>query len=139
MSEKRKRGRPRVLESPDELYRMWQEYKQWVKDNPIMVHDFVGKDATEVWRAKERPLTRERFYVYVMENYGINIHQYFDNTHGTYDEYLDIITRITDERRTNQLEGGMVGIFHPNLTARLNGITEKTETTTIVHTMNIGQ
>jgi type II secretory pathway component PulJ len=134
-----KRGRPRVLESPDELYRMWNEYKSWVKANPIMVHDFVGKDATEVWRAKERPLTRERFYVYVMENYGINIHQYFDNTNGTYNEYLDIITRITDERRTNQLEGGMVGIFHPNLTARLNGITEKTETTTIVHTMNIGQ
>ena len=118
---------------------MWCEYKQWVKDNPIMVHDFVGKDATEVWRAKERPLTRERFYCHVMDNYGIDIHHYFDNTDGRYNEYRDITTRINDERRTNQLEGGMVGIYHPNLTARMNGITEKTETTTVVHTMNIGK
>lgn len=134
-----KRGRPRVLESPDALYKMWQEYKQWVKENPMMVHDFVGKDGRPVYREKERPLTWSRFYVHVMDNHGIDIHNYFDNPDGRYNEYKEIVTRIHEERRSNQLEGGMVGIFHPNLTARLNGITEKTETTTIVHTMNIGQ
>ena len=44
-----------------------------------------------------------------------------------YKDYFAISTRIKSEIQNNQVSGGMVGIFNPSLTARLNGIKEQTE------------
>ena len=107
---------------------LWEEYKQWVKDNPIMVQDFTGKDATEVWRHKQRPLTKQRFIVWGKDKYNLTLNHYFDNPDNAYDDYRGIITHIDAERAADQIEGGMVGIYHPNITARLNGLTDSQKT-----------
>ena len=52
---------------------------------------------------------------------------YFINYEGRYEDYVSICSRIKREIRTNQIEGGMVGIFNPSITQRLNGLTEKSE------------
>ena len=50
-----------------------------------------------------------------------------DNTDGRYNEYRKIITRIKKEIRAEQVDGALTGFYNPNLTARLNSITEKQE------------
>ena len=49
------------------------------------------------------------------------------NSGGTYTEFRDICSHIKDEIRLNQIEGGMVGIYNPSITQRLNNLVEKSE------------
>jgi hypothetical protein len=42
---------------------------------------------------------------------------------------LPICSYIKREIRTDQINGGMVGQYNASITQRLNGLTEKTETT----------
>ena len=114
--------------TPDELEQYWEEYKQWVIENPIKIQDFVGKDGNEVYRLRQRPLLQDRFYSWVRSNKGHVVHQYFDNLKGAYNSYLGIITRIKEEWKSDQIEGGMVGIYNQQLTAKLNGLIDKQET-----------
>ena len=61
------RSKPPIKEkylTPDELDVYWEEYKQWVIDNPIKVQDYVGKDGVEVFRLKQRPLLQDRLLFY---------------------------------------------------------------------------
>lgn len=123
-------GRPKDINSPDELWQLFQNYKTQIKEDPILVHDFVGKDADEVDRKKERPLTMEGFENYVADNDGPHtLDQYFSNRDERYSEFVAICLRIKRVIRQDQIEGGMVGIFNTSITQRLNGLAEKTEST----------
>lgn len=120
-------GRPKAL-SVDVLAKYFAEYVKWAKDNPIEVQDFVGKDATEVWRKKEQPLTMEGFEDYVADNGGpYSLMQYFANTEGRYEDFVAICTFIRRKIRADQIKGGMAGIYNASITQRLNGLAEKTE------------
>ena len=125
------KSKPPVKEkyiTPDELEVYWEEYKQWVIENPFKVQDYVGKDGVEVFRLRQRPLLQQRFFSWVRANKGHVVHQYFDNLRGAYNSYLGIVTRINEERQSDQIEGGMVGIYNQQLTAKLNGLIDKQET-----------
>jgi hypothetical protein len=58
-------GRKKIIQTPEMFWELFIDYKTWAKQNPIKVHDYVGKDALEVHRNRERPLTIEGF-----ENYS---------------------------------------------------------------------
>ena len=123
-------GKHKYIESPERMWQLFTEYKEWVKANPIKVQDYVGKDAEEVYRLKERPLTMVGFECFVMDNTDVtypDLSYYFSQTNETYKDYFAITTRIKGEIQNNQVSGGMVGIFNHSLTARLNGLVEKTE------------
>lgn len=124
----RKRGVKKTITSPDDFWARFVEYRERTKDNPIKVLDFVGKDGMSVYREKERPLTIEGFENYLEEYYGLgHIQQYLENREGRYEEFVSIIARVRKIVRQDQLEGGMSGIYHPNLTARIQGLSEKIE------------
>lgn len=119
----------KYIETPDVLWQHFLKYKESVEKNPILVHDFVGKDAEEVRREKQRPLTIEGFENWLEDKDIINnLSQYFANTENRYTEYQTICSRIKRTVRQNQIEGGMAGVFNPSITQRLNGLAEKTET-----------
>lgn len=123
-----KRGVPKKIESPEKLWEHFENYKEWTRQNPIRVHDFVGKDGMEVWRERDRPLSVEGFEVYCFRNSIINdLGDYFSNKEGRYSDFATICRTIRAEIRNNQIEGGMAGIFNPSITQRLNGLTEKQE------------
>ena len=132
-TEKHQMGRYKLIESPEKLLELWEQCKEEILSNPIKVHDYVGKDAEEVYRLKQRPLTLEAFKVFCFK-LGITVSNYFDNQHDAYKDYYVICSHIRNEIRLNQVEGGMVGIFNPSITQRLNGLTEKTENTTTINT-----
>ena len=121
-------GRPKNIQTPDEMWQAFQKYRDAVKSKPIRVKDWVGAVATEVAREKERPLTLEGFSVYCFEQ-GItsNIHDYFGNKNGSYVEFSHICRAIKEVIRQDQIEGGMAGIYNPSITQRLNGLVEKTQ------------
>jgi len=124
-------GPPKKIPSPQYLYELFTRYKQTVKNTPRKVHDFVGKDAVEVFREKEVPLTYEGFQNFV-EDLGVitTLDHYFINWEGRYEEFVGVCTRIKREIRQDQIEGGLVGIYNPSITQRLNGLVDKTDITT---------
>ncbi|MGN6436863.1 MAG: terminase small subunit [Agriterribacter sp.] len=121
-------GRHKNIDSPEAMWAHFQTYTESIKRYPIKVHDFVGKDATEVRRERERPLTMEGFQNYLeMEEIITDVSDYFENKEGRYEEYIRICSRIRRLIRQDQIEGGMAGIYNPSITQRLNGLSEKTE------------
>lgn len=118
----------KYIETPEELYNLFEQYKLEVKDNPRKRHVFVGKDGNSENEKLERPLTMEGFRVYCFKNQGC-IKDYFDNKDNRYSEYATICTHIRDLIRQDQIEGGMVGQYNPSITQRLNGLTDKSEMT----------
>jgi hypothetical protein len=121
-------GRPKAIETPERLQELFEEYKQWVKDNPYMVHDYVGKDAIEVERRKQRPLSWVGFEGFlaragILEHLG----NYEQNTGGGYVEFLPIIRVLKKQCSSDIIEGAMAGVYNANLAARLEGLADKKE------------
>lgn len=118
------------IESPEKLWELFQEFVKFKKDDPILVHDFVGKDGDSVERKKERPLTIEGFECYLYDQ-GIigDLSHYFANTESRYGDYLTICSHIKKYVRCDQIEGGMAGVYNPSITQRLNGLKEHIDST----------
>ena len=127
---KNKVGRPRNLDSPEQLSELFDKYKADVKANPRIKSVFGGKEFEERAEPLERPLTLEGFELFCYDEVGL-VEQYFKNVDKRYEEFIPICTRIRKAIRQDQIEGGMVGQYNPSITQRLNGLTEKVESTII--------
>lgn len=120
----------KYIETPERMWELFMLYANQVKANPKLVQDYVGKDGEVVYRERERPLTMEGFENYVADQDIIqDLSHYFCNLDNRYSDYVAICSRIRRKIRQDQIEGGMVSIFNPSITQRLNGLTEKTEST----------
>jgi cellulase/cellobiase CelA1 len=123
-------GRPKKIESPEKLWEYFLSYKKEVKGVPFLVKDWVGKDANEVYREKEKPLTIEGFENYLEDKEIISdLSNYFANSNNAYANFSTICSRIKRNVRQDQIEGGMTGIYNPSITQRLNSLVEKSEVT----------
>ena len=123
-------GRPRNLDSPEQLYELFIKYKEDVKANPRIKSVFGGKEFEERAEPLERPLTMEGFELFCWDEVG-QVEQYFKNIDKRYEEFIPICSRIRKEIRRDQIEGGMVGQYNPSITQRLNGLKEQVEQTNI--------
>ena len=123
-------GRPRNLDSPEQLYELFTKYKTDVKANPRIKSVFGGKEFEERAEPLERPLTMEGFEIFCWDIVGV-VEDYFLNRDKRYSEFTAICSRIRKEIRNDQIEGGMVGQYNPSITQRLNGLKEQVEQTNI--------
>ena len=122
-------GKRKYIETPEKLWEYFQEYKKETKSKPFLIKDWVGKDAFNVQREKERPLTIEGFECWLFDKEIIgDLSHYFANTDNKYSDYLTICHAIKKSVRQDQIEGGMAGMYNPSITQRLNGLVEKTQT-----------
>lgn len=125
---KKKVGRPKAIETPEQMWQLFQEYAAHTKKNPIKVKDWVGGMGKQIIREKERPLTLEGFELFVWEKGTVEgVEQYFSNREGRYQDFVGICSLIRKQIRQDQIAGGMAGIYNPSITQRLNGLVEKTE------------
>lgn len=122
-------GRPRKIDSPETLLKLFRQYKTWVKDNPRYKYTLNQRSGEMVAEPLEVPLSMEGFEVYCYNKHDIWVEHYIVNKNQAYEEFCDISAYIKREIRSDQINGGLVGQYNANLTARLNGLTEKTETT----------
>lgn len=117
----------KYISSPKKMWSLFEAYKADVKEHPVEVEDYVGKDADRVMRQKEAPLTMEGFENFVAGEPKMpwSLEHYFANTNGEYEQFCTICSRIRREIRADQIKGGMVGIYNPSITQRLNGLVDK--------------
>ncbi len=121
----------RIFKTPDELEMAWRLYKE---DLLIQAKDwqkvqYVGKDGQRMSDDLKLPYTMEGFEVFCYNNYG-TVEQYLKNKGGYYDDFVPICSHIKKEIRHNQITGGMMGVFNPSITQRLNSLVEKSEDVT---------
>jgi hypothetical protein len=111
--------------SVDEFFEIWNEYVASVGYDQI---EQVTSRGEIVTLNVKKPLLRSGFEAYVYRKKGFGISHYIDNQDGAYEDYLGVITCMRKEWETDQVSGTMTGRYKaPNLTARLNGISDKQE------------
>ena len=123
-------GRPRNLDSPEQLYELFIKYKTDVKANPRIKSVFGGKEFEERAEPLERPLTMDGFEVFCWDEVG-QVEDYFYNRGKKYNDFSAICSRIRKEIREDQITGGMVGQYNASITQRLNNLKEQIEQTNI--------
>jgi hypothetical protein len=125
-------GRTKYIETPEKLKDYFLFYQKETKNNPFIVKDWVGKDALEVYKEKERPLTIEGFECWLADNDIIeDLGDYLKNKDNRYSDYAPICSYIKKHTRKDQIEGGMAGVYNPSITQRLNGLTEQIQNTIV--------
>lgn len=121
-------GKKKYIETPEKMWEYFLAYKKEIKSKPILVQDYVGKDAEMVYREKERPLTIDGFECWCYDNEIISdLSNYFANSNNKYSEYSTICSRIRKAVRTDQIEGGMANIYNHSITQRLNNLVDRVE------------
>lgn len=87
-------GRPLKIKSPEEMDRLWEEYKQVCDDQKVLTHEFSSKNSEFVSKELKRSITYtiEGFCVYLKIPRSI-----FYDTYASMKKYSDIVTRIREE------------------------------------------
>ena len=118
----------RIFRTPEELEKAWEEYKLHLNEDSKRWGkvQYVGKDGNRVEDYPKLPLILEGFEVFCYNNYG-SVGQYFDNKDGYYTDFVAICSRIRTEIRQDQITGGLLGVYNPSITQRLNGLKEQSE------------
>jgi len=120
----------KYIETPEKMWELFQAYKKEVKDNPRIKVEYVGRNGDKVETPLEVPLTMEGFENYVADqDLNQELSHYFSNKDGRYTDYVAICKRVRKSIRQDQIEGGMVGQYNASITQRLNGLTDKQEST----------
>lgn len=121
----------RIFKSPNELEHAWNLYKEdlQVQANEWIKIQYVGKDGEQKKDPYKLPYTMDGFEVFCYKNFG-TVDHYFTNKEGYYSEFGTICSHIKKEIRSNQITGGMLGVFNPSITQRLNNLSEKNEDVT---------
>jgi hypothetical protein len=120
----------RIFETPEKLLEAWDGYKLslTIESEKWQKVQYVGKDGERRVDNMKVPLTIEGFKRYC-RNYHGEVEQYFTNQDGYYADFIGICRAIREEIREDQITGGLLGVYNPSITQRLNGLADKVETT----------
>jgi hypothetical protein len=123
--------RPKKIETPEVLWKLFEEYCEHERNSPMYKVEYVGKDGQKVLTPLQVPITFEGFECYLADK-GIvqDLGDYSKNDNGRYTDYAPIITRIRKNCFTQNFKGASVGVFNSNLIAKKLGLTEKQEINT---------
>lgn len=119
----------KYIETPEAMWELFESYREWCKANPRYSYSLSTKTGEATAIPLERPLTQVGFRSYAADK-GSTVNDYFANTDDRYGEYTTICSRIEEAIKNDQIEGGMCGQYNPSITQRLNGLTERVDTTT---------
>ena len=128
--EKQKKPHPtRIFKTPEELLKVWNEYKEDVEEQECKWQkvQYVGKDGERVSDPVKIPYTLEGLKRYCWDKEIGCIEQYFTNQDDCYHDFIGICSRIKNEIREHQIVGGMNGFFNASITQRQNGLADKKE------------
>ena len=115
---------PEILESAcEEYFKATDERNDWDGQN------WVGKDGEEVVVKKKVPYSLKGLCVFL----GVSSHYFSEfkksETFKSNKDFLEVYTRVEDIIQTQQIDGSMMGYYNASLTARLNGLVDKTDMT----------
>lgn len=115
-------GPPPLYAGPDELWAKCVEYFDWLDENPIIEQKAVaGKGVVNVYR--NHPPTIEGLCVHL----GVSTKTWWDWRNDRPD-LVNVIARVDQMIRGDQIVGGLTDQYNSNLTARITGLADKSET-----------
>ena len=122
---KKKRGRPPKFKTAKELAKAFEDYKAFCDEHPMEIRSiFKGEESV---RYAPHPYTLCGFMVFVDSMREWKDFARYTKERG--EDFCALITHIETEVREHQVIGGMNGVYNANLTARLNGLTDKKDVT----------
>jgi hypothetical protein len=129
--EKKKHQHPtRIFKTPEELLNAWNEYKVFVDTVEAKKWAKVTYTTKGERKVDEQPMPYDMdgFVAWYHKKYNKHIHQYLDGTYYYGDDFLVIVTHIKAERNGNLKTGGLLGFFNSNITNRVIGLADQTQT-----------
>lgn len=117
-------GRPRNMKTPEELLQLWDEYKNYI-DTHLDKEQIVTVKGHIVEKKTKKPYLSSGFQSFVFRKHKISVKDYLS---GKYEEFSEVVTCIRNEWEEDQVSGTITGKYKaPNLVARLNGLTDKSD------------
>ncbi len=115
----------RIFNNEEELKAAWNGYKENLNEqNKEWLNiQYVGRNGERKADPMKVPMTLEGFKRYCRENHG-EVEQYFSNQDNYYEDFIGICRAIKEEIRENQIVGGLLGVYNPSITQRLNSLTD---------------
>lgn len=118
-----KHGRDKVIQDPDALLDNFNQYCQWIQDNPLIEEDWVGKDAVPVERKKMRAITKYGIAVAC----GVSEWKKISQLKQVSEDFRKVVTHIESVIANYNIQGSAAGFLNPNIISRLEGLAERTE------------
>lgn len=114
------------FETADDLQAAVDEYIAWVDENPFISRKIApGKGVVQI--PLNRPPTIQGFCAHYRMGKS-TWHSWADANNPNYrPDLLDVIEAAETLFEADHIDGGMVGDYNANLTARITGLTEKSE------------
>lgn len=127
MSFKIKSGRPRKIQSVDELIKLWNEYVDYIDsiDSKWITVDFRGKDADRVEVPHTIPMTKIGFANFC----DLHAWEVLKDLKDVSQEFSEVVTRIEKMIYNHKLTGASVGAFNSSIIASDLGLKNRTENT----------
>jgi hypothetical protein len=119
-----KHGRDKIFTDPETFREACYEYFETTSNRKWLKHDFVGKDAEEVFRESEVPFTKSGLAVFLGVDWE-TIKNYKKEK-----DFFGVITHIEEIIYTQKIEGASVGAFNASIVARELQLKESTDVTT---------
>lgn len=122
----KKMGRPPRFATAEDIWNEFVAYVDFVDKHKIDLPTHIVKGShRDEGRGGQvaRPLTLTGFMVFA--GVGSKWQDFARHQCERGNEFSEVITRIRNIVSNDQIEGGVAGIYNSNLTARLNGLTEK--------------
>lgn len=126
---KRVKGRPAAIKSAAHLWRLFVEFVEFVESRPVDLPEYTVKgNARMEGRGGKvaRPLTLQGFMTFCGLGYTWGD---FKIKYKSKADFAEVITRVEQAVRACQIEGGLAGVYNSNLTARLNGLSDRSDLT----------
>lgn len=129
-----KRGIKKNIETPEEFYDLFSQYKQWAKANPRIENVVLQKVGRVIEVKRERPITWEGFDTWLCSN-GIiqDSEDYRLNTDNRYSDFKGVVSRVRKEMYEDKFTGASVNIYNSSIIARDLGLADKQQ---LDHTTN---
>ncbi len=123
-----KMGAPRIFETPEELHGWYVKYIEDIKDNPVEVKEFVGKDAKEVYKTHYRPPSWKGFEAFLFRS-GVcySLDRYRRNVDGSYEDFIGIIHAIGADMFDTKYSGAALNLWNHNIIAKEMHLAEPIE------------
>ena len=105
-------GRPRKIESPEQMANMWEEYKQYCDNRDVRVTEFSSKEGRFITDTIKKSVT------YTIEGFCVYIGIARCNFYALYaesEEYQDIVTRMREECEIDAREKFETGVIPTQL------------------------
>lgn len=124
-------GSRKFIGSPEEMWELFESYREKIKSEPYKEQNWVGKEGREVEKKQMKFPTWMGFEGYLADlNKLQRLRDYKTNKDGRYNKYAPVIARIDAVCKGETVTGAISGVANHNLVARIFGISEKTENET---------